>query len=64
MNMIVRQTHRWISLLFVLVVAAIFAMLGMGHQPAQWIYLTPLAPLAILALTGIYLFVLPYLRRS
>jgi hypothetical protein len=64
MNMIVRQTHRWISLLFVLVVAAIFTMLGMGHQPAQWIYLMPLAPLAILALTGIYLFVLPYLRRS
>ncbi len=63
MNLIIRQTHRWISLLFIIVVAAIFAMLGTGHQPAQWIYLTPLAPLAILSLTGIYLFVLPYLRR-
>jgi len=58
-----RQFHRWMSVIFVVVVAAIFAMLGMGQQPAQWIYFLPLFPLALLALTGIWLFVLPYTRR-
>ncbi len=32
-------------------------------KPAMWIYLSPLAPLALLALTGLYMFVLPYRRR-
>jgi hypothetical protein len=63
-NMWMRQLHRWISILFVVIVAGIFAMLGMGKQPAQWIYFLPLFPLALLALTGLYLFALPYFRRT
>lgn len=60
MNNAIRQTHRWISILFVAIVACIFAMQGFGMRPAMWIYLSPLAPLALLALTGLYMFVLPY----
>jgi len=59
----IRQTHRWLSIVFTVIVAGIFAMLGMGQEPAQWVYLTPLAPLALMAATGLYMFALPYLRR-
>ena len=59
----IRQIHRWLSIIFVLIVAAIFAMQGFGEKPAMWIYLSPLAPLALLALTGLYLFALPYAIR-
>lgn len=51
-------------MLFILVVAAIFAMQAIGHEPATWIYLVPLLPLAVLALTGLYLFVLPYAQKA
>ena len=63
-NAWMRQFHRWMSVLFVIVVGGIFAALGSGHQPVQWMYYLPLLPLALLALTGIYLFVLPYVVRS
>lgn len=57
----IRQIHRWTSLAFAIVVAAIFAALGLGKQPAEWVYFLPLFPLAILVPTGLYMFVLPYL---
>ena len=63
MNNAIRQTHRWVSIFFVVIVASIFAMQGFGMKPAMWIYLSPLAPLALLALTGLYMFVLPYTIR-
>ena len=69
-SLLIRQTHRWVSIAFVAIVAGIFTALGLGQQPAQWVYLLPLLPLlplAVLAGTGLYLFVLPYLpgrRRS
>jgi ABC-type polysaccharide/polyol phosphate export permease len=60
---IIRRFHRWTSLAFMLIVIAIFAMLGLGQQPAQWVYYLPLAPLFLLMLTGVYMFVLPYLPK-
>lgn len=59
-NTWIRPLHRWISIVFVAVVAAIFVALGIGKQPAEWVYFLPLFPLALLALTGLYMFVLPY----
>lgn len=58
-----RQIHRWLSVIFVVVVAGIFIALGVGMKPAGWVYFLPLFPLALLALTGVYLFVLPYAVR-
>jgi ABC-type polysaccharide/polyol phosphate export permease len=58
-----RQIHRWVSIIFVTVVILIFILLGAGREPAYWVYLTPLLPLALLVLTGLYLFVLPYAVR-
>ena len=65
-NKWIRQIHRWLSIIFTATVIGIFAALGFGGEPAQWIYFLPLLPLALLMLTGLYLFVLPYAnnRRS
>jgi ABC-type polysaccharide/polyol phosphate export permease len=62
-NMWVRQIHRWLSIIFTAVVILIFVVLGAGKEPAYWVYLLPLLPLALLMLTGLYLFVLPYAAR-
>jgi hypothetical protein len=62
-NIWIRRFHRWVSIVFVAVVAAVFVALGAGRQPAYWVYLAPLLPLAFLALTGLYLFMLPYAAR-
>ena len=56
----IRQIHRWLSIIFTAVVAGIFITLGLGKEPAFWVYFVPLLPLALLMLTGLYLFVLPY----
>lgn len=60
MNVWIRQIHRWVSIIFLTVVIGIFIALGVGVKPANWVYLSPLLPLAVLALTGLYMFVLPY----
>lgn len=60
----IRQVHRWTSIVFAVIVAAIFAMLGMGRELVEWAYLLPLAPLALLLVTGLYLFALPYIAKG
>jgi len=56
----VRQVHRWMSIIFAAIVAAIFIALGVGREPAEWVYFLPLFPLFVLLATGLYMFVLPY----
>jgi ABC-type polysaccharide/polyol phosphate export permease len=60
----VRQVHRWLSILFTSIVLGIFIALGIGKPPVQWVYYLPLFPLAFLLLTGLYMFVLPYMRSG
>ncbi|MDP3898872.1 MAG: hypothetical protein Q8Q62_19550 [Mesorhizobium sp.] len=60
LNNWIRQSHRWLSIAFTLVVTGIFIALGLGNQPAQWVYFLPLFPLALMTLTGLYLFAMPY----
>ena len=62
-NKWIRQIHRWLSMIFTAVVVAIFITLGMGREPAAWVYFLPLFPLALLMLSGLYLFALPYAAR-
>jgi hypothetical protein len=62
-NMWVRQIHRWLSIIFAAIVIAIFIAMGVGNEPAYWVYLLPLLPLALLLLSGLYLFVLPYATK-
>ena len=63
-NKWIRQTHRWVSILFTLTVIANFVLLFMGKQdPTSWVTYSPLLPLAILLFSGLYMFVLPYIQR-
>ncbi|HVL42918.1 MAG TPA: hypothetical protein VM348_12235 [Brevundimonas sp.] len=63
MSIWIRRVHRWLSILFTAIVIGIFAALGLGKQPAEWVYFLPLFPLALLMLTGLYMFALPYAAR-
>ena len=62
MNNLIRQTHRWLSIVFTLTVIANFVALTQGQPPA-WVTYSPLLPLALLLFSGLYLFVLPYATR-
>ena len=61
-NKFIRQFHRWTSLAFVLAVIATTIALAQ-KEPVMWMSYLPLAPLALLSLTGIYMFLQPYLQR-
>lgn len=58
----IRQFHRWISAVFTVTVLATFVALQ-REEPIVWMSYVPLFPLALLFLTGLYLFVLPYATR-
>ena len=55
----VRQIHRWLSIAFTVTVIATFVALAQ-EEPVVWVSYLPLAPLALLWFSGMYLFVLPY----
>ena len=58
----VRQIHRWLSIAFtVAVIVNIVALVR--EQQAVWVGLLGLLPLALLLLTGLYLFALPYAAK-
>ena len=57
-----RRTHRWVSMVFALTVVANFVAMAQGVPPA-WVTYAPLAPLSLLLLTGLYLFVQPFVVR-
>ena len=62
----VRVTHRWLSVVFTLLVIANivvnFVVLGQ-EKLALWVGLLTLLPLVLLLFTGLYLFVLPYATK-
>ena len=61
----IRQTHRWLSIVFTLTVIANFAVRIAGTgEPPMWITYSPLPPLFLLMFSGLYMFVLPYTKRS
>jgi hypothetical protein len=61
-NKWVRQNHRWLSITVTLaVIVNVIAL--MQEKQAVWIGFLALLPLAVLLLTGLYLFVLPYVTR-
>jgi len=64
-NAWVRQIHRWVSIAFTVTVVANFIALaqGGGAPPPPWVTYSPLPPLALLVLTGLYMFVLPYAAK-
>jgi len=62
-NKLIRQTHRWLSIIFTLTVIANFVAMAFGPVPAVITY-SPLLPLFLMLLTGLYMFFLPYLSKK
>jgi hypothetical protein len=62
MNHWIRQSHRWVSIVFTLTVITNIVVMSVGQPPA-WVTYSPLLPLALLMFSGLYLFVLPYATR-
>ncbi|HET7040928.1 MAG TPA: hypothetical protein VFI13_02870 [Gemmatimonadales bacterium] len=61
----IRQTHRWLSIIFTLTVIANFVQIARagGKQVVNWVTYSPLPPLFLLLFSGLYLFALPYAAR-
>lgn len=58
-----RQFHRWTSIVFTVAVVINLAAAAMKQQ-ATWIGLLALFPLVLLMITGLYMFVRPYMNAS
>ena len=61
-NKWVRQIHRWLSIAFTVAVIVNIVVLGQ-RELAVWVGFLTLLPLALLLLSGLYLFVLPYAAK-
>jgi L-asparagine transporter-like permease len=61
----VRQAHRWLSVAFAvaIVVNIVLNIVAREQKLTLWVGLLTLLPLALLLVTGLYLFVLPYTAR-
>lgn len=62
LNHWIRQSHRWLSIVFTLTVVANFAVRTQGEPPA-WFTYAPLPPLFLMLFSGLYMFVLPYVGQ-
>ena len=59
---LIRQTHRWLSIIFTAAVIANFVAMAMGDPP-PWVVYSPLPPLFLMLITGLYMFLLPYVPK-
>jgi len=60
-NKWVRQSHRWLAIVFTVTVIICFVALT-GILPF-WVFYLPLLPLFLMMFTGLYMFALPYTSR-
>lgn len=60
---IIRQSHRWLGIIFTLTVIANFVAMSFGPPPAAITY-APLGPLALMLISGLYLFFQPYRKKA
>jgi hypothetical protein len=59
-----RQSHRWLSIIFTVTVAANFAFRALGSgEPPSWLTYSPLPPLFLQLFTGLFLFAQPYATK-
>jgi hypothetical protein len=63
MSQMIRATHRWLGVTLIALTLINIVAFAIG-QAIPWLYYLPLAPLFLLMLTGLYMFVLPYVRRG
>lgn len=58
----IRQFHRWVAMTFLATVVANFLAMAVGDVPDLVTY-APLPPLFVLMLSGLYMLVLPHVKR-
>ena len=59
-----RQSHRWLSIVFTLIVIANFVYRAVvSGEPPTWLTYSPLPPLFLQLFSGLYLFALPYIAK-
>ncbi len=58
-----RQFHRWMSIIFTLLVIAVL-VISTRPAPPEWAFYMPLPALALMLLSGLYLFALHYVRKA
>lgn len=63
LSTLIRQTHRWLSIVFTAGVVGYMIVMTQGQPPA-WVGLFALVPLILLLFSGLYMFVLPYVTRA
>ena len=66
MSIWIRQFHRWMAITFTLAVVANVVLNFVIKGPEQltfWVGSLTLIPLGLLMLTGLYMFVLPYVSN-
>ncbi len=61
-SLFIRQSHRWLSIVFTLTVVANFAVRAFG-EPPMWVVYSPLPPLFLMLFSGLYMFALPYFGK-
>lgn len=64
MNVLIRTTHRRLSMIFVggILLNVVLAVIS-GDEAPGWAVAAAVLPLGLLLLTGLYLFALPYATR-
>ncbi|MFC0527399.1 hypothetical protein [Phytohabitans kaempferiae] len=62
-NKWIRQIHRWLAIAFTVAALVVTVAVATQEEPPAVVYLSPLPPLALLLLTGLYLFALPYTAK-
>ncbi len=67
MGGLIRQLHRWLSIVFttgVIINLVVYSVRGKDHPPAFWVNLLVLIPVFLLLISGLYMFVRPYVRHG
>ena len=62
-NAFIRQSHRWLSIVFTATVVVNFIARIWG-EPAAVITYSPLPPLFLMLFSGLWMFFLPYFRTA
>lgn len=60
---LIRTAHRWLGVTLIVLTLANVVAYSTGNA-MDWLTYLPLAPLFLLMISGLYMFVLPYLARS
>lgn len=59
---VIRTIHRWLGVTLIALTIINAIAFGMGYA-IPWLYYLPLLPLFLLMLSGLYMFVLPYVGK-